>query len=190
MREAPAAGTSGVLVAFASGRYPIEFRHSKAPQAIEPHRDAIRRIVARRRAGILGFPAPCSAGRTRDAAGTHRRRPNALPEYAWLLSEANTYNCSMKPSKAIALHRDAIRSIVARHRALNPRIFGSALRGEDTEGSDLDLLVDPQDDTSLFDLGAIQYEVQKLIGVPVDVLTPGDLPESFRERVIAEAAPL
>jgi predicted nucleotidyltransferase len=113
-----------------------------------------------------------------------------LPEYAWLLADANTYNCVMKPSQAIALHRDAIRSIVARHRALNPRIFGSALRGEDTDGSDLDLLVDPQDDTSLFDLGAIQYEVQQLVGVPVDVLTPGDLPESFRERVIAEAAPL
>ena len=87
-------------------------------------------------------------------------------------------------------HREAIRQIVARHRARNPRVFGSALRGEDTEQSDLDLLVDTQDDTSLFDVGAIQYEVQRLLGIPVDVLTPGDLPESFRARVIAEAAPL
>ncbi|MFN0315902.1 MAG: nucleotidyltransferase family protein [Burkholderiales bacterium] len=96
----------------------------------------------------------------------------------------------MKPSQALAIHRDSVREIVARHRARNPRIFGSALKGSDTEGSDLDLLVDTQDDTSLFDLGAIQYEVQKLLGVPVDVLTPKDLPESYREHVIAEAAPL
>ena len=96
----------------------------------------------------------------------------------------------MRPSQALANHRDAIREIVARHRARNPRIFGSALRGEDPEGSDLDLLVDSQDDTSLFDLGAIQYEVQRLLGVSVDVLTPVDLPQSFRERVITEAAPV
>lgn len=96
----------------------------------------------------------------------------------------------MRPSRALARHRDAILQIVARHRALNPRVFGSALRGDDVEGSDLDLLVDTQEDTSLFDLGAIQHEVQQLLGVTVDVLTPGDLPERFRERVVAEAAPL
>jgi predicted nucleotidyltransferase len=96
----------------------------------------------------------------------------------------------MKPSQAVALHRESIRRIVASHRAHNPRVFGSALKGEDSEASDLDLLVDPQEDASLFDIGAIQHELQKLLGVPVDVLTPGDLPESFRERVVAEAAPL
>jgi predicted nucleotidyltransferase len=96
----------------------------------------------------------------------------------------------MKPSEALVQHRDAIRRIVASHRARNPRVFGSVLRGDDAEGSDLDLLVDPQEDTSLFDLGAIQYEVQKLVGVSVDVVTPRDLPESFRDRVIGEAAPL
>jgi hypothetical protein len=96
----------------------------------------------------------------------------------------------MKPSHALEIHRAAVRQIVARHRACNPRVFGSALRGQDTEASDLDLLIDVQEDTSLFDVGAIQFEVQQLLGVPVDVLTPGDLPERFRDRVLAEAAPL
>lgn len=96
----------------------------------------------------------------------------------------------MKPSQALALHRETVRQIVARHRARNPRIFGSTLRGDDADGSDLDLLVDTLDDTSLFYLGAIQFEVQKLLGVSVDVVTPGDLPETFRDRVIAEAASL
>lgn len=96
----------------------------------------------------------------------------------------------MNPSAALSRHRDAVRQIVARNRARNPRIFGSVMRQEDTSGSDLDLLVDPDPDASLFDLGLIQFEVQRLLGVPVDVLTPGDLPDSFRARVEAEAIPL
>jgi len=83
-----------------------------------------------------------------------------------------------------------IRPIVARDRAGSLRVFGSSLRGEDSEPSDLDLLVDPREDGSLVDLGAIHYQVQKLAGVSVDDLTPAALPESFRDRVIGEAEPL
>jgi predicted nucleotidyltransferase len=64
------------------------------------------------------------------------------------------------------------------------------LRGEDRDGSDLDLLVDPTPETSLFDIGAIQIELQVLLGVPVDVLTPRALPEKFRAAVIAQAQPV
>lgn len=96
----------------------------------------------------------------------------------------------MKPSDALAAHRNAIRSIVHRCRAANPRVFGSVLRGDDHDGSDLDLLVDALPGTTLFDLGALQVELQKLLGVPVDLLTPGDLPPALRRRVLAEAAPL
>lgn len=96
----------------------------------------------------------------------------------------------MKPSLSLLQHRDAVRQIVVRNRARNPRIFGSVISGNDTSSSDLDLLVDPDPDASLFDLGLIQFEVQRLLGVPVDVLTPGDLPDTFRHRVEAEAAPL
>jgi predicted nucleotidyltransferase len=62
--------------------------------------------------------------------------------------------------------------------------------GRDRDGSDLDLLVDPTPDASLFDLGAIQFEVRRLTGVEVDVLTPDDLPEDFRARVLREAQPV
>ncbi len=96
----------------------------------------------------------------------------------------------MKPSQALDRHRSAIREIVARHRAANPRVFGSVRDGRDREGSDLDLLVDPTPDASLFDLGAIQFEIKRLIGVEVDVLTPDDLPEQFRARVLREAQPV
>ena len=64
----------------------------------------------------------------------------------------------MKPSLALQANRAAIRRIMAAHRATNPRVFGSVLYGADTEGSDLDLLVDPLEGTTLFDLGGIVYE--------------------------------
>lgn len=96
----------------------------------------------------------------------------------------------MKPSIALQKNRAAIRSVVERHRACNARVFGSALHGDDHEGSDLDILIDPTSDTTLFDIGAIRHELLQLLGVPVDVLTPNALPESFRAKVIAEARPV
>ena len=93
----------------------------------------------------------------------------------------------MKPSTALKGNRAAIRRIVAANRATNVRVFGSVLHGLDTEQSDLDLLVDPTPKTSLFDLGAIHYELVKLLGVKVDVRTPNGLPEKFRAAVVAEA---
>lgn len=96
----------------------------------------------------------------------------------------------MKPSELLRSHRDEIRRVVEENRTRNPRIFGSALSGEDAEGSDLDLLVDPTPDTTLLDIARIQNRLQRLLGVPVDVLTPKALPESFRDRVLAEAEPV
>ena len=67
------------------------------------------------------------------------------------------------------------------------RVFGSVLHGTDTEGSDLDLLVEPTGETSLFDIGGIQFEVSELLGIHVDVVTALALPVSFRQQVLAEA---
>ena len=55
----------------------------------------------------------------------------------------------MRPSLALQVHRDAIREIVLRHRVKNVRVFGSVLHGDDSEDSDLDLLVDPRPETTL-----------------------------------------
>jgi hypothetical protein len=93
----------------------------------------------------------------------------------------------MKPSIALNQNREAIRRIVERHHAVNARVFGSVLRGEDTAESDLDLLVDPTEDTTLFDIGAIQAEVSELLGIDVDVLTPGALPDKWRHDVLNQA---
>jgi len=96
----------------------------------------------------------------------------------------------MKPSTALNAHRDEIRGIALSHRVRNIRVFGSAARGDDTDSSDLDLLVDPTQETTLMDIGAIRFELRRLLGIPVDVLTPKSLPPKFRERVLEEAMPL
>ena len=96
----------------------------------------------------------------------------------------------MKPSQALEMHRAAIRRVVESHRAANARVFGSVLLGQDTDSSDLDLLVDPTPDTTLFDIRAMRHELGQLLGVPVDVLTPNALPDRFRARVLAQARPV
>ena len=93
----------------------------------------------------------------------------------------------MRPSEALALHRTQIREIALRHRVSDVRVFGSALRGDDVAGSDLDLLVEPTAQTTLMDIGAIRFEMKELLGLEVDVLTPNGLPASFREQVLREA---
>lgn len=97
----------------------------------------------------------------------------------------------MKPSEALLLHRDDIRRIVMENDALNPRVFGSVIHGDDTDESDLDILVDPiKGKTTLFSLASIQLEIQDLTGVRTDVLTPMALHERFRDKVIVEARPV
>jgi predicted nucleotidyltransferase len=95
-----------------------------------------------------------------------------------------------RPSEVLRQNRDLIRSIALLHRTVNLRVFGSVLRDEDTETSDLDLLVDPLPGATLLDLGAIQIELEERLGISVDVLTPADLPKKFRNQVLSEAVPV
>ena len=96
----------------------------------------------------------------------------------------------MRPTQALSQHREAVCLAAARYRVANPRVFGSALHGNDREGSDLDLLVDPLPGATLFDLGGLQDELQELLGVSVDVLTLKGLPAKFRDVVAQEARPV
>lgn len=96
----------------------------------------------------------------------------------------------MKPSVALDLKRAAVREAASRFHTANPRIFGSVLHGADQDGSDLDLLVDALPGATLFDLGGLQDELETLLGIRVDVLTPGDLPAKFRQQVLTEAQPV
>lgn len=96
----------------------------------------------------------------------------------------------MKPSVHFEQMRQDIRRVTSEFPVANPRVFGSVLHGDDTDGSDLDLLVDALPGATLFDLGGLQVALEDLLGVPVDLLTPGDLPPKFRGTVLAEAQPV
>ena len=96
----------------------------------------------------------------------------------------------MRPSTALAHQRAAVREAAHRFRTTNLRVFGSALHGTDGEGSDLDLLVDALPGATLFDLGGLQQTLEDLLGVRVDLVTPGDLPARVRAAVLAEAQPV
>lgn len=96
----------------------------------------------------------------------------------------------MKPSAALEANREAVRAAVSRRKAANPRVFGSVLRGEDEDGSDIDILVDALPGATLLDLGGLMMDLEQILGVRVDVLTPAELPHQFRAEVLAEAEPI
>lgn len=125
-------------------------------------------------------------------SGETSDRGNSSPDRFRLhiVSTAGLWQLNMKPSTAFELKRHAIRRIADRFHVANPRVFGSVLHGDDAEGSDLDLLVDPLPETTLLDLGGLQGELEDLLGVRVDVRTPNGLPEKFRATVLAEAQPV
>ncbi|NQW92729.1 MAG: nucleotidyltransferase domain-containing protein [Polaromonas sp.] len=94
----------------------------------------------------------------------------------------------MKPSGALKRHRTEIRRIVEFNHAANPRVFGSAARGEDTEASDLGILVGATiGETTLISLARIQIAIEELTGIKVDVRTPLDSRVCLRHEVLMAA---
>lgn len=96
----------------------------------------------------------------------------------------------MRPSELLKLKRDEILALAAKAGAQNVRVFGSAARGDDSEESDLDLLVDWTPQTSLFDVGGLVAELQELLGKRVDVISVQQLHPRFRPNVLAQARPI
>ncbi|MDF1489866.1 XRE family transcriptional regulator [Tessaracoccus caeni] len=86
-------------------------------------------------------------------------------------------------------HRDAIAALAAARRLTDVRVFGSVARGEAEEGSDLDLLVHPTDQASIFDLAGFMAEAEGLLGVPVDVVSDRGSGPTM-DHIRKEAVPL
>jgi len=95
-----------------------------------------------------------------------------------------------RPSAALIAGRGAVKRALARYGLANPRVFGSVARGDDTEASDLDLLVDARRGASLLDLVKAKHAIEDALHVTVDLVTPDDLPRAYRATVLAEAVPL
>ncbi|MFV0425629.1 MAG: helix-turn-helix domain-containing protein [Beutenbergiaceae bacterium] len=85
--------------------------------------------------------------------------------------------------------RDLIVGAAARRKISNVRVFGSVVHGSATRNSDIDLLVHPAADTSIFDMAGFMSEVEELLGRSVDVISDRGV-GSAMERIRAEAVPL
>ncbi|MBL8132495.1 MAG: nucleotidyltransferase family protein [Anaerolineae bacterium] len=87
----------------------------------------------------------------------------------------------------LRVHRDEIIAIAQRHKAHNVRVFGSVARGDATVGSDIDLLVDFESGTSLFDLSGLWQDLTEFLGCQVEVLSdhPG-MRDRLRKRIMRD----
>lgn len=93
-------------------------------------------------------------------------------------------------NRQLRAHQEAILRLAREHGARNVRVFGSAARGDDTEDSDLDVLVEMEEGRSLIDHVALKQDLEDLLGQEVDVVTEASLHPSLRERVLREAVPI
>lgn len=96
----------------------------------------------------------------------------------------------LKASDILERNRATARAVIAAHHGMNPRVFGSVLHGTDTASSDIDILIEVPPGTGLLALGAMQCELEEVFGIPVDVVTQGDLPPRFRDTIVRSARPL
>ena len=87
----------------------------------------------------------------------------------------------------LAQRRDEILALAARYRTGDVRVFGSVARGQNTPGSDVDLLVNTRPGCSLLDLGGLLEDLREMLGCPVDLVTEDGLKPRLRERVLREA---
>lgn len=96
----------------------------------------------------------------------------------------------MRPSEVFEKNREFVREVVKRYRTTNPRIFGSVLHGTDRYDSDIDILIDTLPGATLFDLIGLEQELEREMGVPVQVVVADALHRLIRDRVLAEAQPV
>lgn len=95
-----------------------------------------------------------------------------------------------RPSIPLAVYADEICAAASERGLRAVRVFGSAVRGTDTEASDIDLLVRADSGVDLFDLGAFVAAVEEITGFPVDVLTEDQVDDEYFAHVLVEAVPL
>jgi predicted nucleotidyltransferase len=97
---------------------------------------------------------------------------------------------SRLPGQVLTEHRDAVVSLLRRHRARDVRVFGSVARGEDTFDSDIDLLIDFDEDASVFDAGGLLADLEELLSpYRVDLVSSGGL-LARDDHIRAEARPI
>ncbi|WP_218162944.1 nucleotidyltransferase family protein [Pseudonocardia ammonioxydans] len=113
--------------------------------------------------------------------------------YDWSMSTTArpTYRPLSGPTgRRVVEHRQELLDVLRRHGVTNAEIFGSVARGDDRDGSDLDLLVDLAPGTDLFDMVRIKRELEEVLGAPVDLIPRVGLKERVRTAASTDLRPL
>lgn len=87
-------------------------------------------------------------------------------------------------------YKDAILALAAEHHADNVRVFGSVVRNEADDDSDVDFLMHFGPEASYMDLAALDWKIAELIGRKADVVADRSLKEWYKEQILNEAKPL
>lgn len=96
----------------------------------------------------------------------------------------------MGVSEILKKKRVEILRIAEKHGVLHIRVFGSVARGEATDKSDVDFLVDVGPKHSAFFPGGLVADLEELLGREVDVVEPAGIYPPLKEAILREAVPL
>jgi predicted nucleotidyltransferase/DNA-binding XRE family transcriptional regulator len=156
---------------------------------------------ARSRAGLTQAELAERAGTSQPTIAAYEsgdKVPNASTLERVLAATGTTLVASRRRSggtsgslgRLLKDNRAEIAEIARRHGAHNVRVFGSVARGEETDTSDVDLLVDMDPGSSLLDQVRLRRELATLLGVEVDLVTSAGLLQRDEATILAEAVPL
>lgn len=96
----------------------------------------------------------------------------------------------MQLSERISEHRNEILALAKKHGAENVRVFGSVAKGNESEMSDLDLLVTLGEKRSPFFPGGLKADLEDLLLCEVDIVTENGLHKLIRKQILLEAKPI
>jgi predicted nucleotidyltransferase/predicted XRE-type DNA-binding protein len=137
-----------------------------------------------------------AVGKAADRGLTQKQIAHAIgrsqPEVSRLIKayRATRFRPTSPLGRILARHRDEIVALAHAHRASNVRVFGSVVRGEDDDGSDIDLLVDLEPGADLLDLAALDIELERLLGHRVDIVPARMLKPHVAHSALADAVEL
>ena len=128
--------------------------------------------------------------------GSHRAPEAVLIPFAQYrrlveASDSDDAAAAASPARAaLSRHRSLIERLARANRVVDVKVFGSVARGDDGPDSDIDLLIEPADDASLFDIAQLEIDLEDLLGRPVDVVSRRALVGGRDDSILREAVPL
>jgi predicted nucleotidyltransferase len=137
-----------------------------------------------------------AVGKAADRGLTQKEIGRAIgrsqPEVSRLIRayRATRFRPTSPLGRILARNRDEIVALAHAHKASNVRVFGSVVRGEDDDASDIDLLVDLDPGADLLDLAALDIELERLLGRPVDIVPTRLLKPHVAAAALADAVEL